>query len=83
MTTTVRALAYYDDSGFFYAMDTLGWNAIASITPWPTNDLFDATLSYAASPAQRSVQAGAQKGNPYQSFPCLPRTARTASFAGT
>ena len=53
MTTTVRAVACYDDRGFFYAMDTLGWNAIASITPWPTNDLFDASLSYAASPAER------------------------------
>jgi hypothetical protein len=29
-------------------MDTLGWNVIASITTWPTNDLFDARLSYAA-----------------------------------
>jgi hypothetical protein len=48
MTTTAGALAYYDDSGFYYSMDTLGWNAIASITIWPTNDLFDATLSYAA-----------------------------------
>jgi hypothetical protein len=48
MTTTVRALAYNDDSGFYYNMDTLGWNVIASITTWPTNDLFDARLSYAA-----------------------------------
>jgi hypothetical protein len=33
-------------------MDQLGWNALASVAKWPTNDLFASTLSYDAWKAQ-------------------------------
>lgn len=37
-----------NDSAFFTALDNLGWQALAAVSVWPTNDLFDAVLSYAA-----------------------------------
>ena len=44
--------AYRDDNNFFNDMDQLGWNALASVSTWPTNDLFGATLSHDAWKAQ-------------------------------
>lgn len=40
--------AYRDDNNFFADVDNLGWQALASVSQWPTNDLFNATLSYDA-----------------------------------
>jgi hypothetical protein len=34
------------DSAFSADMDNLGWQALAAVPSWPTNDLFDAVLSY-------------------------------------
>jgi CubicO group peptidase (beta-lactamase class C family) len=34
------------DSAFYADMDNLGWQALSAVSSWPTNDLFDAVLSY-------------------------------------
>jgi N-acyl-D-amino-acid deacylase len=34
-----------EDSAFYAEMDKLGWQALAAISTWPTNDLFDPVLS--------------------------------------
>lgn len=38
----------YNDTAFFNDMDNLGWQALAAVSTWPTNDLFDSVLSYDA-----------------------------------
>lgn len=37
-----------NDSAFFSDMDRLGWQALSAVSTWPTNNLFDAVLSYDA-----------------------------------
>jgi N-acyl-D-amino-acid deacylase len=38
----------YNDSAMYSDMDNLGWQAQSMIASWPTNNFFDAFLSYAA-----------------------------------
>jgi hypothetical protein len=42
-----------NDSAMFDEMDALGWKILNAVSTWPTNDLFDAALSYAAWRAKR------------------------------
>jgi hypothetical protein len=51
-----------NDSTMFSEMDALGWNILSAVSTWPTNDLFDATLSYTAWQAKRFTAA--ELGNP-------------------
>lgn len=52
----------YNDTAFFNDMDNLGWHALAAVSTWPTNDLFDSVLSYAAWQARHFNSA--QLANP-------------------
>ena len=52
----------YNDTAFFNNMDNLGWHALAAVSTWPTNDLFDSVLSYAAWQARHFNSA--QLANP-------------------
>jgi len=49
--------AYQNDNAFFNDMDALGWNILNAVSQWPTNDFFDATLSYDAWRARRFTSA--------------------------
>jgi hypothetical protein len=49
--------ASQNDGNFFADLDNLGWQALASVSQWPTNDLFDATLSYDAWNAKHFTSA--------------------------
>jgi N-acyl-D-amino-acid deacylase len=49
--------AYRSDNAFFNDLDQLGWNSLASVSQWPTNNLFDATLSYEAWKAKHFTAA--------------------------
>ncbi len=35
----------FQDAAFYAEMDNLGWKALAAVSTWPTNDLFDSVLS--------------------------------------
>jgi hypothetical protein len=44
------------DSAFYAEMDQLGWQALAAVSTWPTNDLFDSVLSLDKSKSTHSTR---------------------------